>query len=293
MADTPPAPRAWPAIDVTLRPDAVAPADLDDRLALAFDDVAATAVDGDGARRWRAYFDTADARGQALAELAGLLGPSFDLAPADVEDEGWAVKVQQELGPVRAGRFVVAPPWDVPVPAPGEVLILIEPSVGFGTGHHQSTRLCLRALERLAVAGRTVADIGTGSGVLAIAASRLGARAVLALDHDQDAVDAARDNVVRNGAADVVSCAVADIATADVGRHDIVVANLTVHLLRRFARQIAAALREGGTLVTSGFTTDQVALVLDAFLGFTVVAQDEEDDWASVTVEGQEMGSRE
>ncbi len=287
MADAAPAPRSWPAIDLELRPDAAAPADLDDRLALAFDDVAAVAVDGDGARRWRAYFDTADARQRALAELAGILGPSFRLAPADVEDEGWAVKVQQDLGPVRAGRFLVAPPWDVPVPAPDEVLIVIEPSVGFGTGHHQSTRLCLRALERLAVAGRTVADIGTGSGVLAIAAARLGARSVLALDHDEDAVGAARDNVARNGAAGVVSCAVADIATADVGRHDIVIANLTVHLLRRFARQIAASLRGGGTLVTSGFTTDQVALVLDAFPGVVVVARDEEDDWASLTVENR------
>lgn len=287
----PPA-RTWPALDLDLRATATLPPDFEDRLALALDDSGAVAVESDGATHWRVYFEADDARAGAAASLNQSLGAWVDLARADVEDEGWAVKVQRDLGPVAAGRFIVAPPWDVPVPGPGEVLIVIEPSVGFGTGHHQSTRLCLRGLERLELDGRSVVDVGTGSGVLAIAAARLGARAVLAIDDDEDAVGAARENVVRNAAGDVVSCAAADVAVAALDASDVVIANLTVHLLRRFARQIAAAVAEHGVLLTSGFTVDQVPLVLDAFPGFVTRAQDEEDDWASVTLQRQEAGNR-
>lgn len=280
-----PSRRCWPAIDLDVRPSATLPADLEDRLALAFDAGAAVAVESDGATHWRVYFETDEARAAVAGAWRDAFAAWFDLVSVDVEDEGWAVKVQRDLGPVTAGRFTVAPPWEVPEVGPGEVLIVIEPSVGFGTGHHQSTRLCLRALERLPLEGQWVVDVGTGSGVLAIAAAKLGAQSVLAIDNDEDAVGAARANTARNAVGDSVSCAVADVATAHLRPSDVVIANLTVHLLRRFARPLAAAVREGGLLVTSGFTVDQVPLVLDAFPDFRVQAQDEEDDWASVTLQ--------
>ena len=128
-------------------------------------------------------------------------------------------------------------------------------------------------------------DAGTGSGVLAIAAARLGAREVLALDNDPDAVDAALDNVRRNDLAATVTCRVADLGASDpVTPARIVVANLTAFLLRRFAARLLSFIEPGGVLVTSGFTADQVPLVLDAFPELTLRSREDEDDWVCLTL---------
>jgi ribosomal protein L11 methyltransferase len=161
-------------------------------------------------------------------------------------------------------------------------VIEIEPSMGFGTGHHQSTRLCLAGLQSIDLAGRRVIDAGTGSGVLAIAAAMLGASDVLALDNDPDAVAAARDNVGRNGAGATVRCEVADLGEFETAAAPVVVANLTAFLLRRYASTIETLVAPGGQLVTSGFTADQVPLVLDAFPGFTLLHREDEDDWVAL-----------
>ena len=119
--------------------------------------------------------------------------PSLQLSPVDVPDEDWAARSQRSLTAVSAGRFIVAPPWDVPAAtAAGTTVIVIEPSMGFGTGHHPTTRLCLRPLSTIDMRGRRVLDIGTGSGVLAMAAAFERRPDVLGLDVDQDAIDAAR-----------------------------------------------------------------------------------------------------
>ena len=117
----------------------------------------------------------------------------------DLPDDDWVARSQQALTAITAGPFVVAPPWDVPATvADGQHLIVIEPSMGFGTGHHATTRLCLRALGAVDVAGRTVVDVGTGSGVLAMAAALAGAAAVTAIDNDPDAVAAAERSAALN-----------------------------------------------------------------------------------------------
>lgn len=284
-----PSPRTWPAIDLDAKPSIALPADFDDRLALAFDDAAAVAVVSDGSTHWRVYFEDGAQRSAAASVLRNALGQWLDQIDVDVPDEGWAVKVQRDLGPVRAGRIVVAPPWDAPPAAHADaVLIVIEPSVGFGTGHHQSTRLCLQALQKIPLSGARAADVGTGSAVLAIAAARLGARSVLAIDNDPDAIGAARENVSRNGVGSVVRTEVADVGTCSHEPFEVVTANLTVHLLRRFARPLAALVAPGGWLVTSGFTADQVTLVLDAFPGFRVEVREDEDDWVSLTLRAPE-----
>ena len=288
MAD--PAPRTWPAVDLDLRPGATLPPDFEDRLALALDDASPVAVEERSGLHWRVYFEETGRRDAALTLLGEALGAWLEAAPVSVEDEGWALKVQQDLGAVHVGRFVIAPPWDVPAAGEagrgdGPSVIVIEPSMGFGTGHHQSTRVCLLALQQLDLPGARVIDAGTGSGVLAIAAARLGAREVVALDNDPDAVDAARDNVRRNRLVDLVDCRVADLG--DMGALPparVVVANLTAFLLRRFAERLMTFIAPGGVLVTSGFTSDQVALVLDGFPALTLRARDDEDDWVCLTL---------
>src|SRR5687768_6214899 len=139
----------------------------------------------------RVFFQDERARTRALAELARRF-PTLTLHPLDVADEDCVARSQASLRAVQIGRIIVAPPWDVPT------ALVIQPSMGFGTGHHATARLCLAALQRLALGERSVLDIGTGSGVLAIAASRLGAGDVTGLDDDADAIQAAWENLALN-----------------------------------------------------------------------------------------------
>ena len=278
--------RTWPALDLDVRHGCVLPGDFEDRLALALDDLAPVAVEERPGTHWRVHFDVNATRDAAVAPLARAFGDLVDVTPVGVPDEGWAVKVQQALRAVSIGRFLVAPPWDVPATTPDHdtIVIQIEPSTGFGTGHHQSTRLCLRQLQALDVAGARVVDAGTGSGVLAIAAAKLGAREVLAVDHDEDAVAAAVDNVARNRAAEVVTCRVADLDVLETRPARVVLANLTAFLLRRYAQRLTPLVEPGGVLVASGFTADQVPLVLDAFPDLRLREREDEDDWARLVL---------
>jgi ribosomal protein L11 methyltransferase len=284
-------PHSWPALDVVVRAapgrnaSALDQIDASEALLLALDGLDATALDRDDSNsRYRVYFNDVAARDAAALALRADGSAPFDVIETDVEDEGWVLKVQQDLRAVRIGDVVVAPPWDVPRAGSGTTVIVIEPSTGFGTGHHQSTRLCLGALQRLDLADADVIDIGTGSGVLAIAAALRGASRVLALDNDVDSIAAAHENIARNRVGDRVTADTIDVDTATaIAPAEIVVANLTAWLLRRHAASIARLLSPGGRLVTSGFTHDQVPLVTDAFSGFTVETTTEEDDWVCVT----------
>jgi ribosomal protein L11 methyltransferase len=279
LAETP---RTWPALDLEV--DGPISSGLDDEVALALDEAGVTALEPAG-RGWRVYFATPRDRARAATSLAESLGAAVSITSVDVPDEGWATKVQSQLGAVEVGGLIVCPPWDRPVaPSADSRVVVIEPSTGFGTGHHQSTRLCLHALQRLDLEGRRVLDVGTGSGVLAIAARLLGAAEVLGFDSDPDAVASARENAARNGLVEGLAFRVDDLASFRPAPADVVLANLTVNLLRRLAGPLASLVAPAGRLVASGFTADQVPLVLDAFPDLEVACRDDEDDWVGLTL---------
>lgn len=280
------APRTWPALDVSVRPGSSATHDrpVAEQIALVLDDLDVLAVEDDRPGCWRIYPADDSARDATVAALRAALGDLLDVRPIDVPDEGWALKVQQSLGAVRVGRIVVAPPWDTDG-LPGDhadLAVVIEPSMGFGTGHHQSTRLCLQLLQGLPLEGRQVLDVGTGSGVLAIAAAKLGAADVTAIDNDADAVRAARENADRNGVQ--VRADLADLDGLVGPPADVVLANLTAITLRRFREQLIALVSEGGFLVVSGFTHDQVPLVEESLSPLVVAARVDEDDWVALAL---------
>jgi len=230
---------------------------------------------------WRICFkDDAD-RARAATAIAAL-DRGLAVESVDLPDDDWVARSQRALTAVTAGPFVVAPPWDVPVPPPAG-LIVIEPSMGFGTGHHATTRLCLRALGAIDARGRRVLDIGTGSGVLALAASLAGAAAVTGIDIDDDAIAAARRSAALNPRIAPVSLAVADIA-ADGPPVDLVLANLTGAMLRRDAGHLARRVAPGGRLIVSGFTDDERAGVEAALTAFAVEARLDEDGWCATTL---------
>ena len=205
---------------------------------------------------WRLGFRNDADRAGAHAGLTAL-DRGLAIERVDLPDDDWVARSQRALTAITAGPFVVAPPWDVPTTmAEGQHLIVIEPSMGFGTGHHATTRLCLRALGSVEVGGRTVVDVGTGSGVLAMAAALAGAAAVTAIDNDPDAVAAAERSAALNTLPRPVRFVVGDIAASGPAA-ELVLANLTGAMLIRAADQLARAVVPGGVLIVSGFMDDE------------------------------------
>lgn len=270
-----------------------ADAALRDRLVALLADYGLVAIqedDVEAPRTWLAHFTDAGGRDRALASLRTLPDArNVRLEPVEVEDEDWARRTQAALPAIQIGRVLVAPPWDLPAePASGAITIEIEPSRGFGTGHHQSTRLCLVLLQNRSLSGLSVLDVGTGSGVLAITAAKLGATYVSAIDIDADSVENARENIARNGVAGTVEAHVRDFVEDNtLAAADLVMANLTGTLLLRHARELARLVRPAGMLIVAGFTIDQRETVPDAFSGFVATESAEEDGWCAFLLKRQ------
>ena len=284
-----------PALDIRLPPTPVALPRLD-ALLDDFDPFAVEEADG-GARR--VYFFTAGSRDAAARAIDQAFGTDGAHAtPIDVPDDGWAERSQARLKAIRVGDIVIAPPWDRPAPDAAAIVVEITPSTGFGTGHHATTRLCLSLMQRQRqeiTASRRVVDLGTGSGVLAIVAIRLGAAHVSGLDRDADALRNARANLARNtrgvrsrsphgrpGQLPAIALVEADLTREGAvgGDADVVLANLNGTLFARHAEAIRRYVAPGGLLIASGFTEDENARVRAALgRAFTLIARETEDGW--------------
>ena len=284
----------WPAIEI----DAVDQTQADRVLAIA-DDFGPTAIeeideiDAIG-RRLRVFFATTADRDNAAAALHA----QFHVSPIDVPDDDWARRSQENLTPVTVGRVTVVPPWHVASRAPRHesraashdpITIVIVPSMGFGTGHHATTRLCLAALQAIDVTGAFVLDVGTGSGVLAIAAVRLGAARALGVDDDPDAIQSANENLALDPAphpGQTVTFIVGDLMTLALPPADVVTANLTGALLIRAAGRLRQAVRPGGVLIVSGLLAHERNEVLRALtaVDLIVIGEAEEEGWTTMTV---------
>jgi ribosomal protein L11 methyltransferase len=189
--------------------------------------------------------------------------------------------------PVTVGRITVAPPWAPAADAASAVTltIVILPSMGFGTGHHATTRLCLDALQHLDLHGLSVLDVGTGSGVLAFAADRLGAARAVGIDSDGDAVQSARDNQALNPDARRVAFEIADLSSAPPAAADVVVANLTGAVLVRSAEVLLAAVKPGGRLVVSGLQSHERNAVAAALAADGGIEWERDDEgWVAITM---------
>ena len=230
---------------------------------------------------WNVCFSDPDERDRAGRAIATAL-PLLRIERVDLPDEDWAARSQQSLKAVRAGRFIVAPPWDLPPADVDATVIVIEPSMGFGTGYHATTRMCLRLLSELDVVDATVIDLGTGSGVLSMAAALMGARHVIGLDIDQDAIDSAETSARLNTLPDSITFVVSDFRTDPPKPADIVLANLTGGMLTSAADQIAVLVRRGGQLILSGFDHTEVEGVLSAFSKFSDRQRLAEDNWIAL-----------
>jgi ribosomal protein L11 methyltransferase len=230
---------------------------------------------------WSVCFSNGRERDRAADALRMAL-PDLGVETVDLPDEDWAARSQQSLTAVRAGRFIVAPPWDLPADDADATVVVIEPSMGFGTGHHATTRLCLRLLSDIDVSDLTVVDLGTGSGVLSMASALSGARSVIGIDVDEDAINSAEASARLNTLPDTITFSVGDFRNDPPRAADLVLANLTGGMLTSSAHAIGALVRPGGTLIVSGFDHTEVSGVLAAFAPFTEQQRISEDHWVAL-----------
>jgi ribosomal protein L11 methyltransferase len=208
-----------------------------------------------------------DARVRAYLTSLGALGLTTARAPTitALADRDWAEAWREHFRPLAVGRrLLVAPPWDVP-PSPDRIVLIIEPGRAFGTGHHGSTAGCLGLLEHaLESDGPEAAiDLGTGSGILAIAAARLGIARILAVDDDPDAIAAATANAERNGVAARIECRLDDAAALDAAPVPLVLANLLAAAHLRLAARYCRLLAPGGTLLVGGILDGEADAIRD------------------------------
>ncbi len=245
-----------------------------------------------------AYFPADESIGDRLREIEAYLtenGPSFagfvyrEPTVSTITEQDWSTSWKEHFKPLRIGRrLVVKPTWEDFSPEAEDLVLELDPGMAFGTGTHPTTMLCLSVLERLlsgeggaCLKSRDVLDVGTGSGILGIAAAKLGAPGVTAIDIDSEAVRVARENCALNGVSSLVT--VSDTPLERIpGVFDIVIANILAEDLVRMAPTLMARLRPGGILVLSGILIEKEELVRDGFsnrkLNLTEVAR--ENEWS-------------
>jgi ribosomal protein L11 methyltransferase len=262
----------YPAIDVRSGSAEVIPAIVDDFRPTAIED-RADAI--------RVFFTNADLRDAAGVALSAA---NYDVQPVDVDDEDWARRSQENLKPITVDRITIVPSGPSRTSRQARRTIVIQPSMGFGTGHHATTRLCLHALQAINLTGRFVLDVGTGSGVLAIAAVRLGAARAVGIDRDVDAIQAANENLLVNFGVESVEFQLADLSAAHLPAADIVTANLTGAVLIRSARRLLDLVRSGGVLIVSGLLEDERDDVVRVLSDPPVVWERHEDGWVALAM---------
>jgi ribosomal protein L11 methyltransferase len=241
--------------------------------------------EGGGRLALVAYFPA----GRVTAEELAVRLPGAEITPAEVPAVDWVARFRESFRGGTAAGFRLVPRWEWAEerPVPADVL-LVDPGRAFGTGTHETTRLCLGALRRLSATkpglGR-VLDVGTGTGLLGLAALRLGARCVVASDLDADAVESARGHARINGAPELRLLRADGAAPFQSGAFDLVVANLSAPLLATRGAELTTAARGGGRLVLAGLLAGDADEVQAAFPGTRRLAREDDGDWACLVLE--------
>ena len=218
-------------------------------------------------------------RGQDAEHAFGALS----LGVGSIREEDWANNWKQYFKPFRLGRhMVVKPTWEDWAAEPGDRIIEIDPGMAFGTGTHETTALCIELIEQYYREGRLF-DIGTGSGILAIAAALLGAKDVYAIDIDEDAVRVAKENVSQNGLSDRITVEKGDLLKGVRGTYDFAVANILAPVICMLAEPLKAYLAPGGYFVCSGIIREMRDDVFNALTaaGYEILEERSRGDWCA------------
>ncbi|MBD9643806.1 MULTISPECIES: 50S ribosomal protein L11 methyltransferase [Pantoea] len=230
-------------------------------------------------------FDAETEMSDVVAELSQhpLLGSAFRHKIEQIEDKDWEREWMDNFHPMRFGeRLWICPSWR-DVPDPNAVNVMLDPGLAFGTGTHPTTSMCLTWLDGLDLQGKTVIDFGCGSGILAIAALKLGAAQAIGIDIDPQAIQASRDNAERNGVSERLALYLPHQQPENL-QADVVVANILAGPLRELAPLISVLPKAGGHLGLSGVLASQAESVCEAYAErFELDAVAEKEEWCRIT----------
>ena len=241
-----------------------------------------------------AYFPKGGATNEKISRLQKRLLEAGDaeaglreakIICADMADEDWSETWKQYFHVTKIGEnFVVTPPWEEYAPKENEIVLVIDPGQAFGTGSHPTTALCLAALEKMDLAGKTVFDIGTGSGILATAAAKKRAAKIIAVDNDETAIKAATENAALNRVASAIKFSTGDLLTGIDGKADVIIANIVADVILRLLPDAATHLNAGGVFLTGGIIDDRVEEVCRAAesCGFRCEETNAAKEWRSL-----------
>ena len=228
---------------------------------------------------------------QKIEITLALMGKALPMGLPDpqmrfIGENDWAESWKEHFHVVHIGqRIVVQPSWREYTSNPGDVVIRLDPGLAFGSGLHPTTQLCLHILQRMPLAGVDLFDVGAGSGILAIAAARMGARPVRAVDVDEIAIRVARENMARNNLADI-EAAVGSAGATGGRQWSLVVANILSNVLIEIMADLKAALKPHGRLILSGIINDQEQAMHDCLARhhLQILARHVAGDWIAFVV---------
>lgn len=241
----------------------------------------------------KAYFEEGASTPETLAFVRARLSElshmdlGFDLGSLEftretVHEQDWAENWKRYYKPFRAGeRIVVKPSWEPYEPFLEDLVIEMDPGMAFGTGTHETTYMCLQMLERYVRPGSACIDVGTGTGILAIAAAKLGAQDVLAIDLDEQAVVVAKENIRKNGMEQVVHAQAGDLLKDSIGKADVIVANIIADVICALCGPAKSHIRPGGAFICSGIIREREEDVLRALrqAGYAVDCRIARGEW--------------
>lgn len=218
------------------------------------------------------------------ALLTGMDGVSCEASPAG-DDSEWLYKWQEHFKPAKVGRYIVVKPgWEDYEPAEGELIIEMDPGMAFGSGLHETTSMCVKALEKYMPEDAAVLDVGTGTGILAMAAVLLGAESALGIDIDEEAVRVATENIRKNGLESSIAVMKGDLMEGVDYRADVIVANLMADLVMMLSPAAAEQLGPGGIYITSGILDIKEETVKKAIedAGFDIIEVLADGEWRAI-----------
>ena len=225
-----------------------------------------------------------------LRERFSVLNPDATITVSGVNEEDWANSWKAYYKPIKIGeRIVIVPAWEKYHAAPDEIVVRMDPGMAFGTGTHETTRLVIKLLEKYIKKDMRVADVGCGSGILAICASKLGAGECKAYDIDPVAVKVANENIKDSGL-DNVTCEVSDLlkqVDRSGGSYDVICANIVADIIIRMMPDVGSFIDENSVILASGIIVERSDDVINGFAehGFKIIERIEENGWCALAVQ--------
>lgn len=222
---------------------------------------------------------------EGMTRAGEYIPSAFDISTASVDEQDWENSWKKYYKPIRVGRnILIKPLWETAETTENDIVLELDPGMAFGTGTHETTRMCLALLEDYINTDSVMLDIGTGSGILAIAAAKMGAQSVTAGDIDPVAVKIARENAEINKAADKINIVCGNLTECIDGKYNIITANIIADAIIQLTENISGFLTDDGIYITSGIINHRIDDVKNALekSGFIIKQCKTEGDWAAI-----------